>query len=124
MPSLGGTNFITLKGSRDPADTQLEDISRTGVNGTEKRVLQKRGKLFEMVGSVDTASVAAGVTLFKALHALRGTIVAITDDFGDSFTASLEEVDRVSLTKTIAAAGGVSGNPGALLKIRFRLQET
>lgn len=124
MASLGGTTFITLKGQRDPADTQVEDISRTGVNGVEMRVLQQRGKVFEMQGSVDTADLPSGKTLFLALHALRGTVVAVTDDYGDSFNAILHDVDRISLVKTPVAAGGVSGTPGALLKVRFRLQQS
>lgn len=125
MPaSLGGTAFITLKGHRDPPDAQIEDISRTGVNGTEKRFLQKRGKEFEMVGHVDVTDLAAGRALFLTLHALRGTVVSVTDDFGDSFTADLIDVDRQSLRATPVAAGGVSGNPGALLVVRFRLQQT
>jgi hypothetical protein len=123
VPSFAGNNFISLRGHRDPGDMQIEDVSRPGVNGAEFRQVQKRGEPFEMEGVVDCTSLANAVALFKTIHALRGTIVSIVDDYGDTFNAVVHEVVRLRVKALAKAAGGVSGNPQALLALRFRLQE-
>jgi hypothetical protein len=127
MPSIGGFEFITLKGEIDLGNgMQVEDVSRPGVNGVAFRLLQRRGEPFRLASTVDVANLAAANTLLLDYKEMQGTLQDVEDEHGTVWSNLMVLSVRTRQRQyTVGKSGGlVVGNTGYLVLADWVLQAT
>jgi hypothetical protein len=127
----GGTfPFISISGEFKRSGQTLEDITRKGTDGQAFRLTGQRGEMFDVEATVDLTDYPTAQSLWDSLIALRGSIVTIVDDFGQSFDQIIvHNVGRPKQRPGLSAVGGVNSNSPvgqarSISTFRLTLQDT
>jgi hypothetical protein len=125
--TVGGVVFqwISLRGEVEPLSMLLEDVSRPGVDGHAYRQEGRRGRIFQMLGTADCATLALASAAHATLKARVGNAAAVVDDYGVMTTdLMLLDAERLRISPIAGVVGGLLGGGGqALLRVRLVLQK-
>jgi len=84
MAYIGGENFFSIVGCIPGPGPQLKDITSPGVAGVSFAIMQWRGEPVT-VRALRFLTALVNVTQYRIdFEALRGTVVAVQDDWGDT----------------------------------------
>lgn len=113
MPYLNdGTqyDFMTLK-LRGPLNDQrerLEIMQRPGIDGVRARKMGKAAEASMYVGVLDVETSEEAQTRRKAIEGLRGSLITLQDDMGESESDVLvKEATLVEFQRVSTAVGGL-----------------
>lgn len=109
-PALNGDACFNLGGSVPIAGMATTLKARPGVDGYDVQQIGVRGKPYTLVFEVDCVSDGAMKAAKTALAALQGTLVDITDNFGNVYNNQLlQEVNPVGdgEVRLVNCVGGV-----------------
>ncbi len=84
MANIGGQSFFSLVGAIKGPGPQLLDITSPGVAGVSFAVVQWRGEPTTVRALRFLDSVANVAAYRLAFENLRGYVVSVTDDWGDT----------------------------------------
>ena len=125
MASIGGFNFIRLRGGIHPVAEVPQEITRPNVDGHAFRRFGKRGmsSLWESVVDLTQANVSTTIAGYRAL---QGTLVTLVDEAGDSYTNVMVRSVRIgSVFAVTKAVGGLaSGSNRYMLMATWEIQPT
>jgi len=125
MPSVGGTTVLFLKGWPSPKGEVPEDITRPGVNGLAVRQTGERFQPFQLLAKADVADAAAAAVIRTTFYAFKGTLVAITDEYGLSYSNVLIEDVVMMPPKAIRRSiGGLVSGATLMTETRFTCRLT
>lgn len=127
MPSIGSVEFTTLSGIYEDQAQTIETMTRPGIDGVQARELGKTAEPSRFIGVVDVATAGDVVTKRKAVRALRGTLIDVVDDTGETESDVLvNEARLIEPPRFVATAvGGLEDTTNRyVLTFAFRLQLT
>lgn len=126
-PSIGSETFKFLRGVPQPLGEAVETVRRPGLDGYDVRKLGKQADVAVMESAVDVADASAVATKKAAYKAIKGTVVTVVDETGNSTANVLVENYAVIGEKRMAQMiGGVNvsaGSSGYWLTARWFLRE-
>jgi len=123
MASIGGYNFITIKGQINGFHERLETFNRPGVDGTSFRSLGSRSEISNIESTVDLPYQASAANNMAAYRNMVSTVVTIVDDHGVSWTNMLIlGVREVSARTIIKGTGGYYTNPALIHVVAWEIQ--
>lgn len=124
MATIGGHTFITLRGSINPLGTDVIDITRPGVDGHAFMDIGKHAGRSQMQSIVDLTTAGAAKTVILAYKSLKGTLVSVVDDTGETYTNVLVVEVITTNPKFVATpVGGITGG-NYILRANWVLQHT
>lgn len=127
MPSIGSVEFMTLSGIYEDQAQTIETMTRPGIDGVQARELGKTAEPSRFIGIMDVETAGDVVTQRKAVRALRGTLIDVVDDTGETESDVLvNEARLIEPPKfhAIAVGGAETSTNRWLLTFAFRLQLT
>lgn len=129
MSSIGGISQIAIKGPPlGPMGQMVEVFTRSGVDGVAARQLGLRPGINQPVSVTDAEDSDDVQTLKAAYAAMRGTLVTVIDDHGETFDNVLVQDVRVDAQRAVAGGGGgprvTSEAPGYLVYASWVLMVT
>lgn len=103
MATIGAYTVLSMEKLPDPAKTSLVDTTKPGVNGatTRSEGLRTQATIIQTRTSVTTSGAVKSTVSNYA--ALTGSLVSVTDDFGNTLSnvlvrdVQLLSVDRVAV---------------------------
>ena len=123
MASIGGHNFITIKGQINGFHERLETFDRPGVNGTSFRAIGTRAEISNIESTVDLPYQASAANQLAAYRNMVSTVVTVVDDHGVSWSNMLIlSVREVSARTIIKGHGGYYTNPAILHVVAWEIQ--
>ena len=123
--SIGGNEVLRISGEFQTLAEEVEVITRPNVDGAAYRTMGQRSTPFRMTSVVDVDDAADAETLADTYKALKGTLVTIVDDHGQTHNyVAVLDVDIVRKKKLIVGVGGLSASMGYLVEAAWTLQET
>lgn len=124
MASIGGSSFITLRGSINPTGTDVIEITRPGVDGHAFMDMGKHAGKSQMQSIADVSNASGAKAAILAYKALKGTLITVTDDTGQQYTNVLvQEVIATNPKNVKTPVGGLVGG-SYLLSANWVLQHT
>lgn len=123
MAAIGAITVDIMRGLPDPYGDELEQIERTGVDGSAFFIKGARAapRQIETVETFVKASTTPQAKL-QAYLALKGTIVTLTDAHGTSWTNIL--IADVSATVSpVAAVSGGTANATAMISASWTVKQ-
>jgi len=125
MPSIGGENFLTLRGRPDLLTERVERFTRPGRDGASFRLRGRRAARFRLVGFVDVDDAPAAQSRMDTLSALQGTLVTVETDHGVSHAnVMVLQVRELARGPLLVSAGGLSETAGYFLRVAFEVELT
>ncbi|QDU61231.1 hypothetical protein Pan216_20850 [Planctomycetes bacterium Pan216] len=113
---IGSFSFIALEGDVDGlGGAEVEDVSRSGVDGNAYRETGSKSEESELRGETDVASAAAADALIDSYRALEGTVVSIRLR---QITRSNYLVIKARVTERFQSANTSGGVTGGLWTVR------
>lgn len=122
--------FITLKGQVLPFRQTIEELDRSGVDGTAFRYRGAKAESFELIGISDEDDFNSADATVSELRAYAGLLVNIVLDSGGVYTNVMcLDVQKVDKQPLVAASGGTyaltgSPVPTCLLTVRMKFRQT
>lgn len=116
-----------LRGVPQPLGEALETVRRPGLDGYDLRKMGKQADVTVMESIVDVADASAVATKKTNYKALKGTVVSVVDETGNTTTnVAVQNFQILTEKKVAQMVGGVNvtdGNSGFLITTRWFLQE-
>ena len=119
---VGDYEFLTLRGSPDPMGQTSASIRRPNVDGKAFHLMGKNSPPCAFycerdIGCSDDDSPTEVKTFITNIKALEGTLVAVVDDLGNSWSnLFLVSFTPLAVERKAMAVGGVSGGGNFLLR--------
>jgi phosphotransacetylase len=124
MPSIGSATFKFLSGLPAPGGMSLDEITRANADGVSLREIGKRPGPVSLNSFVDIAAANVKTTI-ESYHALRGTLVTVTDAHGNTWTnVAVLGVELVRDQKVGTLVGGINSGSSVILECVWRVQAT
>ncbi len=122
-PSIGGFQFIILRGGVDIEGEQLETLARQGVNGTAFRKVGRRNEPVILVSIADVLDAPATKAIWESYKALQGTSIQLIEDNGTTWdNVVVLNVRRLGFPKKMATSvGGLVADSQFLVTVEWQL---
>jgi hypothetical protein len=120
-------DFVSLKGEVNPGTgQQLQELTRSGVDGVAFRRVGRRGYPFRMYSVRDVVNEVAAQDLIHYYKEMQGQIINITDELGNDWYNVIVLNVRMQQPKyATAISGGLAGvSSGLIVRADWTLQMT
>lgn len=122
-PSVGAVTMAFLRGQVPALGTGMREITREGRNGHAYKQIGTRAPVGELTTITDCASAAGAATHRTNCAALKGTVVTVTYDDGQTATnVAILDVVPVRCKRVATAVGGLASGEW-LQTMRFVVQQ-
>lgn len=118
---LGIFAFLDLAGEPAGVTERTELQTRPGVNDFAVWLQGSSGEPFTLESVVDVSTHAAALELMALYRAAVGSMLRLTWASVDFGTVAVLAVEQVSARAIVSGVGGLTVNPGAVLRARWTL---